>query len=109
MVIREEIAYDAGMRNLFVLCALGLFACGESTPPANAPSSPATTTTTTTTTATDSSSDAKCRGLEATAGDTDLTSCLAACEKLDDKAPEGSRCIPPRVACKSQCNTKYKK
>ena len=93
------------MRNLFfVLSVLGLVACGDSTPPANAPTSSSTTTSTDT-----GSGDSKCKGLDAPAGDTDLTACLASCEKLDDKAPEGTRCIPPRVACKSNCNTKYKK
>ena len=94
------------MKNLLLCCVLafGLAACGESpTPPANAPSTSSTTTS--------SDSDPKCgtRDVAAPAGDTDLTSCLATCEKLDDKAPEGTRCIPPRVACKSNCNTKYKK
>jgi hypothetical protein len=96
------------MRTILLSCVLtlGLVACGESpTPPANAP----TSTTTSTTTPTTGDTDAKCKGLDAPAGDTDLTSCLASCEKLDDKVPEGTRCIPPRVSCKSNCNTKYKK
>jgi hypothetical protein len=38
-----------------------------------------------------------------------LTSCKAECQKLDDKAPAGSKCIPPRAACVSNCNTLFNK
>jgi hypothetical protein len=39
----------------------------------------------------------------------DLASCKNECKKLDDKAPAGSKCIPPRTACLSNCDTKFKK
>ncbi len=39
----------------------------------------------------------------------DLASCKTTCAKLDDKAPAGSKCIPARTACLSNCDTKFKK
>jgi hypothetical protein len=38
-----------------------------------------------------------------------MASCKAECKKLDDKAPAGSKCVPPRTACLSSCDTKFKK
>ena len=96
---------------------LGAFvlACGSSPPPADpsvqssgapaagAEPAPATTK------AADESSDGKCKSAEAPAtAPSDLSTCLAGCEKLDDKVPEGSRCIPPRTSCKMHCNTQFK-
>ncbi len=34
----------------------------------------------------------------------DMASCKAECAKLDDTAPAGSKCMPPRAACMSRCN-----
>jgi hypothetical protein len=98
---------------------LALVACGgNSNAPANDPSSsnatPASTTTTTTeTTTTATGGDAKpgdgqC-GTTTTTSATDMDMCKAECEKLDDKAPAGSRCIPPRTSCKMNCDQKFKK
>jgi hypothetical protein len=39
----------------------------------------------------------------------DLASCKSDCKKLDDKAPAGSKCIPPRTACLTSCDQKFKK
>ncbi len=31
--------------------------------------------------------------------------CMTECSKLDAKAPEGSKCVPPKTACEEQCKT----
>lgn len=93
------------MRSILFSClAAVLFACGGSTPAANDPS------TTTSTAEPTSSDEPTCKAaLESTPGGTDLASCLAECEKLDDTVPEGAKCIPPRVACTVHCKSTHEK
>ncbi len=31
--------------------------------------------------------------------------CMTECSKLEAKAPEGSKCVPPKTACEEQCKT----
>ena len=52
--------------------------------------------------------DDKCGPVATTTAST-LDTCLAECEKLSNTSPQGAKCMPPRVACKSHCNTKFKK
>lgn len=54
------------------------------------------------------SGDEKC-GPVATPTAAALDACLAECERLSDTSPQGAKCLPPRAACKSHCNTKFKK
>jgi hypothetical protein len=114
--------YEVRMKNLFLSFGLlALVACGGgSTAPANDPSStgaaPAPTTTTTTETTTSATTaggdaapgDGMC-GTTTTTSASDMDMCKTECEKLDDKAPAGSRCIPPRTSCNMNCDQKFKK
>jgi hypothetical protein len=111
--------YEVRMKNLVLAFGLLLVAAcgGNSNAPANDPSSSATpapsTTTTTETTTTVSGGDAKpadgkCGAPTTTTSATTLDLCKADCEKLSDKAPEGSRCLPPRTECKMGCDHKFK-
>lgn len=110
---------------LAVPFALVVVACGGSTPPPEPPptgSVTSTTTATETTTTTPASSatpastttsaapsGGQCKSGEPPANATDLDSCKAGCQALDDSVPPGTRCISARASCVSQCNTKYKK
>ena len=51
----------------------------------------------------------KCKSAEPQPSAKDFDSCLTSCKGLDDQAPPGSKCIPAKTSCISQCNTKYKK
>ncbi len=97
--------------------ALVLAACGGNSAPANDPASspapssssaPVTTASSEPTPNAPSMPEGKCATATTTSA-TALDACLAECEKLDDKAPAGSRCIPPRTSCKMACDSKFKK
>lgn len=100
------------MKNLFLCAFVLLAACGgnsNATPPSDPSSSSSSSSSTTAAPAsTDGASDGKC-GTTTTTSATDMDMCKAECEKLDDKAPAGSRCIPPRTSCKMACDQKFKK
>ncbi len=89
--------------------ALFLFACGSSTPAPTetsaAPASPTTETKSDVKPADSAAAPASspCKEVPATTAK-DKTACIAECQKLDDTAPAGSRCIPPRAACSNRCN-----
>ena len=51
----------------------------------------------------------KCKSGDAPAEAKDLNACLKGCQGLDDAVPVGSRCIPAKTSCSSQCNAKFKK
>jgi hypothetical protein len=124
----QVLEYEVRMQNLILSFGLlALVACGgSSNAPANdpsstgaAPASTASTTTTTTETSTTATggdakpgdakpADGKC-GTTTTTSASDMDMCKAECEKLDDKAPAGSRCLPPRTSCKMNCDQKFKK
>lgn len=67
---------------------------GDTKPTSGAPASPM---------------EGKCKSGDAPAEAKDLDACLKGCQGLDDTVPVGSRCIPAKVSCNSQCNTKFKK
>jgi hypothetical protein len=108
--------YEVRMRNLILSAVVFLVACGGSSTnaaPANDPSttnasapSPSSSAATGSSDAT--ASDGKC-ATPKTSSATALDACLAECEPLADKAPEGTRCIPPKSACKMNCNQQFKK
>jgi len=101
------------MRTTILFATFLLMACGGEQKPADAP-----TTTSTPSTATPSagdpaptdkaSSDGKCGDLPKTTA-TALDACKTDCEKLDDKAPPNTRCVPPRTQCKMNCDQQFKK
>ena len=84
---------------------------GPSTP--TAPGSPATATATDGTTpssgAPASPAEGKCKSGDAPPSAKDYDACIGGCRGLDDRAPEGSRCIPAKTSCIAQCGTKFKK
>lgn len=92
----------------FLLCAFVLLAACGGNSNAAPPSDPSSSSTTAAPASTDNASDGKC-GTTTTTSATDMDMCKAECEKLDDKAPAGSRCIPPRTSCKMACDQKFKK
>lgn len=77
--------------------------------PSNPPASATGTTGGSSQTALPASGDGKCKSAEAPAAAKDLDACKAECQKLSDQVPPGSKCIPERASCMSQCNQKYKK
>ena len=86
------------------------------TPSSAAPSTPAAPPEATPSEATKPSSGApaspaegKCKSGEAPAAAKDYDACLSGCRGLDDRVPEGSRCIPAKTSCIAQCGTKFKK
>lgn len=100
--------------NLYRACfalPLLVIACGESTPP---PATPASTeTTATSTTATPSGEAAPGTGQPTCAsadvkGTPDREACMAKCAPLSEKAPEGTRCLPPRLQCQMSCDQLFK-
>jgi hypothetical protein len=99
------------MRTTILFATLLLMACGGEQKPADAPSTTSTSTSSTadpTSTPAVGGSDQKCGDLpKATA--TALDACKADCEKLDDKAPPNTRCVPPRSQCKMNCDQQFKK
>ena len=82
---------------------------GPSTPAA--PGSPATATdgTTPSSGAPASPAEGKCKSGDAPASAKDYDACLSGCRGLDDRVPEGSKCIPAKTSCIAQCSTKFKK
>jgi hypothetical protein len=111
--------YEVRMRNLILCATLLVAACGgnsNAAPPSDPSATgatPATTATTTSTTTEGASAtpaaDGKCGAPTTTTAATSLDLCNADCEKLSDKAPEGSRCMPPRFECKQSCKVKFEK
>lgn len=105
------------LSRLLLALPLVALACGGNEPPAAAPSGPAptetTTTTSTTTTSTTPASSAPAVG-QATCtsadvkGAADKAACMAKCAPLGDKAPEGSRCLPPKTECQMSCDHMFK-
>lgn len=95
------------MRTFIFLASLMAVACGGEQKPADAPS--------TTSTPGDPAPTQTIGGTEQRCGDvpkstaTALDACKADCEKLDDKAPPNTRCVPPRTQCKMNCDSQFKK
>jgi predicted small lipoprotein YifL len=56
-----------------------------------------------------SPAEGKCKSGEAPASAKDYDACLSGCRGLDDRVPEGSKCIPAKTSCIAQCSTKFKK
>jgi hypothetical protein len=90
-----------------------VLACGENTPP---PATPAATTETTTTTSTTAAvpgegapatGQATCTSADVK-GTPDRDACMAKCAPLSEKAPEGTRCLPPRLQCQMNCDQLFK-
>jgi hypothetical protein len=86
--------------SMLVLSIVSL-GCGGGTDAAP-PAAPAASTATPAATASGGCASGEQKGAK------DLASCNASCESLAATAPEGSRCIPPRVACLSWCKTQFK-
>ena len=125
--------YDARMKNLVLSIALFVVAaCGGNSSNAAPPSDPSSSSPGATGTSTAPAEPGDATGstgepVPATLAPTDqkastenecgpvatptaapLSACLAECEKLADTVPAGAKCMPPRFACKSHCNTKFK-
>jgi hypothetical protein len=105
------------MRNLilsfgFLVCGSLVAACGSGNTNATPAGDPSTTNASgaptggTSGTSETKPPEGKC-GQTVTTSATALDACMADCEKLSDKAPEGSRCLPPRVECKQGCKHKF--
>ena len=137
-MIGPTLCYRSGMRNALTAVTLfgslaALSACGGNTePPAdpsavaapssgspNGPSTPTTPGSPVTATAADgttpssgapaSPAEGKCKSGDAPASAKDYDACLGGCRGLDDRVPEGSKCIPAKTSCIAQCSTKFKK
>ena len=104
------------MRNLILSFSLLVAACGGGNTNA-APADPSTTNATPSSSSTSTSTstsggnagapEGKCGAGTTVTSATAMDACMADCEKLSDKAPEGSRCLPPKTECKMGCKHKF--